>query len=246
VAGSTNPVCVAVVRVEPGVIEGRTQPIGRAVANGTSGGEPSGHMIRVVRSRVIGFVTAVAVGWNGCVVVVHVAVCAWNRGMRAGQREARVVVIEGRRHPRCGVVANIALLRKSYGDVARIVRVLEIRQVARHAGCIGQFVVGVDMALTALHARMGSGQGPAGRGVIERSGSPVTGAMAHFALLRQSGRNVIRVRRTLVILHVATHAGGGSQVVIAVGMALRTLHADMRASERESRLRVIEGRRLPA
>ena len=234
------------VRVEPGVIEGRTQPIGRAVANGTSGGEPRGHMIRAVRSRVIGFVTAVAVGWNGCVVVVHVAVCAWNRGMRPGQREARVVVIEGRRHPRCGVVANIALLRKSYGDVARIVRVLEIRQVARHAGCIGQFVVGVDMALTALHARMGSGQGPAGRGVIERSGSPVTGAMAHFALLRQSGRNVIRVRRTLVILQVATHAGGGSQVVVAVGVALRALHADMRASERESRLRVIEGSRLPA
>lgn len=244
-AGSTNTVRIAVARREPGVIEGCVEPIGRVVASCASSRESRGHVIWIVRSRVIALVTAIAVGWNGCVVVVHVTARACNARVRAGQREASVVVIERRRRPSCSVVANVALLRESYGCVIRIVRVLEIRQMTRHAGGIGQLVIAAGMALAALDRRMGAGKGPAGRGVIKRSRIPVVGAMTQLARLRKSERDVTRVVRVLVILQVAADAGGGSKVVIAVGMTLRALRAGMRAGERESRLGVIEGRWLP-
>ena len=44
---------------------------------------------------------------------------------------------------------------------------------------------------------------------------------------------------------MATDASRSSQVVVPVGMALRTRHADVRSREREAGLGVIERRRLP-
>jgi len=69
--------------------------------------------------------------------------------------------------------------------------------------------------------------------------------MADLALLREAGRRVVRVVRVLKILQMAADASRAAQVVISVRVALRTRHADMRSSERETSLGVIESCRLP-
>ena len=74
--------------------------------------------------------------------------------MSAGERERRVVVVESRRRPRGGIVANLALLRESDGNMVRIVGCLELRQMAGDARCISQVVVAIGVTLAALQVRM--------------------------------------------------------------------------------------------
>src|SRR5437588_12951537 len=71
--------------------------------------------------------------------------------------------------------------------------------------------------------------------------------MARLASLREIRLHVIGIRRALEILQVATHASRvrAGQVVIAVHVALRALHAGMEAGQREASSRVIEGRAGP-
>lgn len=88
-------------------------------------------------------------------------------------------------------------------------------------------------------------QRPSGRGVIEGSAAPVRGGVADLALLGESSCRVIRIVGTLKILQVATDTRGGGEVVVAVGMALRALHAHVCARQRKPGFRVIELSRLP-
>lgn len=64
--------------------------------------------------------------------------------------------------------------------------------------------------------------------MIECGGGPVRRAMTHLTLLREPGRNVIRIVRPLVILQMATHASGGADVVVPVEVTLSALHLDVR------------------
>ena len=54
---------------------------------------------------------------------------AWNRNVRAGQREYRCVVVESRRSPGCGAVTSGTVVRKSGGNVIRIGRVVVVLKV---------------------------------------------------------------------------------------------------------------------
>jgi hypothetical protein len=81
--------------------------------------------------------------------------------------------------------------------------------------------------------------------VIEFGGLPRGRAMAHFALLRQSSRDVIRICSSLEVLNVTGDAGGRRQVVIAVGVALVALKLRMSTRKRKANRIVIETRRLP-
>ncbi len=92
---------------------------------------------------------------------------------------------------------------------------------------------------------MGARQGPSRGSVIEGCGAPVRRVMADLALLRESGRGVVRVVCILKILQMATDTFGRAQVVIPVGVALRALHLQVRPGEREGSLRMIERSRLP-
>ena len=109
-------------------------------------------MIWTVRCLVVVLVAAETVGRNGRVIVVHMATGTCNRCVGAGQRETGVVVIEARRAPGCGAVAHIALLRETRGHMVRVVRALEVIQVAPDAGCVRKVVVPVRVALAALQA----------------------------------------------------------------------------------------------
>jgi hypothetical protein len=154
-------------------------------------------------------------------------------------------VVKGRRAPGRRTVAHVALLREPGRRVVWVVRVLKILQMAADAGRVCNVVVRIGVTLAALQSGVSARQWPSGRRVIERCRIPVRGRMADLALLREAGRRVVRVVRVLKILQMAADASRAAQVVISVRVALRTRHADMRSSERETSLGVIESCRLP-
>jgi hypothetical protein len=132
------------------VIEGDGGPVCGGVASGASGGEAGSRVIRIVRSREVRPMAAIAGGWQGCEVVIDMALQTWDSGMRAGQREVRV--IEGRSHPSAGGVAHGAVRGEAGSHVVRIPGPVEVGLVACVAGCGCGIVMIVYMALRARHA----------------------------------------------------------------------------------------------
>ena len=76
VARRADPVRVAVIHGEPGVIEGGSQPTRGRVTGGATRRKSCRHVIRTVRGLVFRPMTAEAVGRNRSVVVVDVTACA--------------------------------------------------------------------------------------------------------------------------------------------------------------------------
>ena len=112
-------------------------------------------MVRIRRALIILEMAADACRGGQVVIVVNVAIGALARRYRvqAGQREARVVMVEGCVHPVRGVVALLAGLREVRRHVVGIGRALEVLQVAGHARRAGQVVVIVDVTICALSRR---------------------------------------------------------------------------------------------
>ena len=158
------------------------------------------------------------------VVVVDVAVGARARGnrVRSGQGERRFRVVETCRLPRRSRVAEFASLGKAPGHVVRILRSLVIRQVAGYAGCVGQVVVVLLVAIGALPRGHGvhSRQGEAGGAVIELGIRPRRRVMTLFAGGRETG---VRhgTGRTVEIFLVARNASSIRDVVVVVDVAVR-------------------------
>ena len=146
-------------------------------------------------------------------------------------------------------MALLASLGKSGRGVRRIVRRLEIVQVATHAGRVrrGQVVVAIHVARRASHGGMRSRQRESGRRVIERSTTPVRGVVALLASLREVRLYVVRICCSLEVRQVAARAGCicGGQVVVAVNVALHALQGNVCAGQRESGGGVVEGRIAP-
>ena len=76
-------------------------------------------------------------------------------------------MIEGCRVPIRSRVADLALLREPGGRMVRIVRSLEIVQMAADAGRAGQVVVSIRVALRTCHADVRPGKREAGLGMIK-------------------------------------------------------------------------------
>ena len=231
------------------VIERRVPPRRGGVALLTRLREVRLHVIRIGRSLEIRLVAADA----GCVragqvvIAIHVTLCALERRMRAGQRESRGRVIEGRITPRRRVVALLACRREVRLYVIRIRRSVEIRLVAADACGVGtgQVVIVVHVALRASHGRVSARQRETGRRVIERRVIPRRSVVALLAGLRESRTDVIRIRRSLEIFQVAAHASCRRQVVVIVDVALSTLQSRVRTGEREPCVVVIKGGLCP-
>ena len=168
VAGRADATRVPVIGVEPGVIENRARPGRGVVAHRAGGRKTRGDVIGIGRCRVFILVAAITIGRNAGVVVIHVAVRARYRGMRARQGKTGVVVIEGRRSPGGRVVAHIALLREPRRRVIRAAGLLILRQVARDTSRVGQIVGGSAMTLAALQAAVRTRQRPSRARVIKR------------------------------------------------------------------------------
>ena len=89
----------------------------------------------------------------------------------------------------------------------RVVRVLIILRVAGITIRRRPREFAVDMALQARNVYVGSGQWKAGEPrVIEGRARPARGAVADRAIPRETGLDVVGVRRSVVVLHVAAVA----------------------------------------
>jgi len=178
VAGCTNPRRATMVGIEPGMVERRACPPGNHLMAGLAcGWESSRYVVRIVRGLVLGFVTRIAIAWNRGVVVVHMAARARNASVRAHQWESCVVVVERGRLPRGRAVANVALQRKSAGDVIRIGRGLVVRQMAADTRGCRQIVVSALVAISALQLQVPARQREAALGMIEGGRLPGRRAM---------------------------------------------------------------------
>jgi hypothetical protein len=90
-------------------------------------------VVRVRSFLEIGKVAARAVRRRASVFSSYVTLGALDGGVRTGQRERRVVVIESRRNPADRGVTNLAFGWKPGSLVIRIRRVVVVGQMARHA-----------------------------------------------------------------------------------------------------------------
>jgi hypothetical protein len=115
---------------------------------------------------------AVASCGQRCVVVVSVALRARHGGVRSSQRERCVVVIKGRRGPRCSVVACGASCGEARGRMGWTVSRVPIRCVAGIAICRQRCVVVIHVALRARNGYVESCERKGRVVVIEGGRSP--------------------------------------------------------------------------
>lgn len=97
VTSGANAICVAVIGIEPGMVESCTCPTGCRMAERTRGRETSGNVVRTIRRLVFRLVATIAVGGKRGVIVIYVAIRTQNFGVETCQRERSVVVIESGR-----------------------------------------------------------------------------------------------------------------------------------------------------
>ena len=157
--------------------------------------EASGDVVGILGALVIRQMTAHACRARQVVVVMDVAVEAHPRriGVRIRKREAHGGVVKRGGLPGAGVVAGLASLRETPGDVIWICRTLKIAQVAGDAGGAGEVVVVVDVAVEAHPRRVGVriGQGEAGGGVIKLSVGPGHRVVAALAGRRKAQLHMV-------------------------------------------------------
>lgn len=136
------------------------------------------------------------------------ALAAGHVGVRAGQRKRGLIVIERRVHPGGGVVARFARGGECGRDVIGIFCALEVAFMAGVAilGRAGE--VAGCVALHALHRSVRAGEREE-RGVIETRWRPAGGGVAHGAVRRESGRDMVGTAGALEIGLVARVAVGG-------------------------------------
>ena len=233
------------------VVKIRTHPRRCVMALRTRLREPGLHMVRLRCALEIFQVATDAsrICAGQVVVAIHVTLCALDRGMGSGEREACRRVVESCVIPTRRVVTLRTGLRESRLHVVRLRCALEIFQVATRAGGIraGQVVIAIHVALCALHRGVRSGQREARRRVIESCVIPVRGVVTLRAGLRESRLYVVGIRGALEVLQVAAGASRvrAGQVVVAVYVALQALHRGVRSGQGETRRRVIKRRVVP-
>jgi hypothetical protein len=136
-AGCANTIRVTVIRREIRVIECRSRPGGRGMARIARCREARGLVIRIGGPVVIGSVATVAGGRQRRVVVIHVALRASHVGcVISGEREGRVVVVEGGTQPirgRPGCMAGVASRREAHLRVRRAIGAVVVRLVTGDA-----------------------------------------------------------------------------------------------------------------
>lgn len=136
------------------VIEGRVRPRCGVVAGSARCRKTRRNVIWIVGIRVICRVAGIAISRHRCVIVVHMALCAWHGEVRASQRKCPGRMIKCRRTPAACGVAERAVRRETRSDVIGIYRAGEISLVAGITICRRRRVVVICMALCAGHRRM--------------------------------------------------------------------------------------------
>ena len=128
--------------------------------------------------------------------------------------------------------------------MARIVGVLEILQVARHASRARQVVVVVGVTIRTLprRHRVRSRQRKIDHRVVKRRRCPCNRRVALRAVRRKIRRRVIRICRSLEIFQVTTDTGRAGQVEVVINVTINALARRNRVTvrQRKSHRRVIK------
>jgi hypothetical protein len=230
------------------MVELSSRPTRGCVANRAVGWESGLRVVGICRSLKILHVAAGARRRSTSELPVHVTLLARNIDVRTGEWElGEGVVVEARGLPGRGCVASLACCRKSRLQVVGLRRALEVLHVTSGARCRSSGELAVHVTLLTCHVNVCSRERELGeRVVIECRGLPGRGCVARLASGRKSRLHVIRVRRALEILHMASRARSWGTRELAVRVTLLAGHVGVCAGERKFRERVvIEGRRLP-
>ena len=116
------------------VVKLRALPLGRGVTTGAVLGESRSRVIRAGRFLIIRQMAAHAIGRSSRELVACVALDAGGCSVFSGESElGGCAVVEGRAGPLRSVVAGLTRGGETRGGVIGTRRLLEIRQVARHA-----------------------------------------------------------------------------------------------------------------
>jgi hypothetical protein len=156
-------------------------------------------------------------------------------GMFAGERERGLRgVVERRAGPIRSRVAERTVLREPRGHMARIVRALVVRRVARIASSAQPLIHAARMALLTSRREVLAGERERSlRGVIEPGAGPVDRGVAQGTILRESGGGVIRIVRPLIIFQMAGIAGRAQGCILTTRMALGTGRSGVFARQRK-------------
>ena len=126
---------------------------------------------------------------------------------------------------------------------------LIVLQVAAHAGRTRQVVVVVDVAIRALPRRhsVHPCQRKVRRVVVERGIRPRCCVVALGASLGKVGRDVVRIRSSLIVLQVTADTGSAGEVEVVVNVAVAALPRwnSVSTGQRETDRTVIEVRTEP-
>ena len=156
-------------------------------------------------------------------------------------------MIEHRAEPLGGVMAGLAGLWKTRRGVVRSRRFLIVRQVARHARRRQRRVLAVGVALRAGGRRVLAGERESSRAVIKRRTEPLNRVVAGIAGLRESGRDVVRIRRCGEVSRMAADARRHGSLIVAAHVARCARYRGVSSRELElCELVMIETRQLPA
>lgn len=230
------------------VIEGGAGPVRGRMTRLAVLRKSGRHVIRILGRLIF---LQMAGGARGSEALVHAArmtLRAGCRDVRSGQSECRLrVVIERGARPVCSRVTRLAVLRESGGGVVWIRGRLIFLQMARRTVCGQTLVNAARMTLSAGCRDVRACQSERRlRVVIECGSRPVRGRMTQLAILRERSRDVIRVRRALVLFQMTRGAGGRAQArELPVGVALRTCDCGVSTRQWEFRLVMIELRAQP-
>ena len=184
---------------EPGVIECGARPGCRSVAGVAGRRETSRDVIRTGGGLIHRLVTTVAGGCGQAKISAHVTQSAGSGRVGAGQRKARLAVVEGGAQPIRGGVAGITGRRETGRRVIGIGCGVVRREMAVDASRTRQAEIVVDMALRALQAGVGTRECETGCRVVKSSAQPIRGGVAETAILREAGCFVRGIGRAVVL-----------------------------------------------
>ncbi len=190
-------------------------------------------MVRICRARIVGLVTRVAVRRSPGVDAIYVTTCTGDIDMCPGQWERGLAVIECCWLPCSGRVADLTIGRELSRGVIGIRCAVVILQVTGGA-CGADVKVSVYVAGVARNASVRTSEWKCRFAVIEGCWSPSVGGVADGTIRREIASLMIRVRRAVVVVHVARSAVSRSACIFAADVALRTLQICVHTSERET------------
>ncbi len=166
--------------------------------------------------------------------IVQVALVAGERRVRARQRDlCRSVVIEFGPRPLRRIVTQSAILWESCRNMIRILRSVEILEVAGGAGVRGQIKVVVDVAGGAGNSNVRARQRKRRRVVIEFCPGPTGSGMAQNTVGRKLALYVVRIRGGIKIHRMAAVAVRRCSCKSPVHMAGIAGYARMGAGQRK-------------